>query len=84
MRSAHTGSTYSRGCHPDEDAVAGELVRLGGGALFGDAARLAFEDCEGRHIVCGSSKIANFGADSVLNLMGGGRNGLIEVDLMSI
>lgn len=48
----HTGSTYSRGCHSDEDVVAGELVRLSGGALLGDAALLALEDCEGRHVVC--------------------------------
>ena len=63
MKGANTGSTHSRGCHSDEDAVAGELVRLGGGALLGDAALLALEDCEGRHVVCCGSKGADLGAD---------------------
>ena len=49
----HTGSTYSRGCHSEEDVVVGELVGLGGGALLRDAALLAPEDGEGRHVECG-------------------------------
>ena len=48
----HTSSTYSRGCHSKEDIVVGELVRLGGGALHGDATLLALENGEGRHVDC--------------------------------
>ena len=82
MKRAHTGSTYSRGCHSDEDVVAGELVRLGGGALFGDAALLALEDCEGRHVVCGGSNDTDLGADCAVNLIDGGRNCLTGEKLM--
>ncbi len=48
----HTGSTNTRGCNLDQDAVADELVRLGGGALLGDAILLALEDGEGKHVEC--------------------------------
>ena len=64
-----TCSTYSRGCHSDEDVVASELVRLGGGALLGDAALLAFEDGERRHVDCGGLDDRDLEADSVVNLV---------------
>lgn len=67
----HTGSTYSGGCNPEEDAVAGELVRFGGGALLGDAALLALEDGEGRHIERGGSNDADL-AGCIVNLIDGG------------
>lgn len=82
MWRTHTGSTYSRGCHADEDVVAGELVRLGGGALLGDAALLALEDGEGRHVECGGLNDADLGADCVVNLIDGGRNCLTGEKLM--
>ena len=59
----HTGSTYSRGCHPDEDVVVAELVRLGRGALLRDTALLALEDGEGRHSENGDSNDPDSGAD---------------------
>jgi len=55
----HTGSTNTRGCNLDQDAVAGELVRLGGGALLRDAILLALEDSEGRHVKCEGSNDSN-------------------------
>lgn len=55
-----TGPTYSRGRHSDEDLVAGDLVRLGGGALLGDTTFLALEDGEGRHVECDGSIDADF------------------------
>jgi hypothetical protein len=61
----HTGSTYSRCCHSDQDVVAGELVRLGGGALLGDAALLALEDGERRHIEWGGSNDTDLGTECV-------------------
>lgn len=45
----HTGSANTRGCNPDKDAVAGQLVRLGGDALLRDAILLTLKDSEGRH-----------------------------------
>lgn len=71
-RRTHTGSTYSRCCHSDEDVVAGELVRLGGGALLGDAALLALEDGEGRHVECGGSNDVELGVDCIVNLVARG------------
>lgn len=78
MWKAHTGSTYSRGCHSDEDLVAGEVVRLGGGALFGDAALLALENCEGRHLVCDGWNGVDSGADCVVKMIDGGRNSFFD------
>ena len=82
MCRVHTGSTYSRGCHFDEDVIAGELVRFGGGALCGDATFLTLEDCEGRHAVCGDSNDASPGADSEVNLNDGRRSCLTGEKLM--
>ena len=65
----HTSSTYSRGCHSDEDVVVGELIRLGGAALFDDAALLALEDRKSNHGERGDSNDA-------VNLNDRGRNGL--------
>lgn len=56
MLKTHTGSTNTGGCNLDKDAVAGELVGLGCGALLRDAILLALEDGEGRHVECGDSK----------------------------
>lgn len=51
MWGIHTGATYSRSCHSDEDIVVAELVRLGCGALLGITALVALEDSEGRHSI---------------------------------
>ena len=53
-----TSSTYSRGCHSEEDVVVGELIRLGGAALFDDTAPLAREDRKSNHCERGDSNDA--------------------------
>ena len=67
----HTSSTYSRGCHSKEDIVIGELIRLGGGALLGDATLLALENGEGRHVECVNLNDAVLQSSYVLKLTEG-------------
>lgn len=61
MQKTHTGSTNTRSYDSDKDAVAGELVRLGGGALLRGAILLALEDGERNHVESGGLNSSNAG-----------------------